>query len=57
MRCPFPDHNDKTASFSLYPDNSYHCYGCAKHGSNAVDFAMDLTGQKFSDAVKDLLAN
>ena len=57
MRCPFPDHRDKTASFSLYPDGSYHCYGCSKHGSNAVDFAMDLTGQKFSDAVRDLLAN
>jgi hypothetical protein len=28
--CPL--HQEKTASFYVYPDNHYHCYGCGSHG-------------------------
>lgn len=32
--CPFPDHQDKTPSFSIYPrTNSYYCFGCQKSGT------------------------
>jgi len=31
--CPFPDHQDRTPSFVMYPDtNSYFCFGCNKSG-------------------------
>jgi DNA primase len=30
--CPFPDHQDGTPSFHVYPDGRFHCYGCRRHG-------------------------
>lgn len=52
MRCPF--HNEKTPSFVLYPDNSFHCYGqCNKGGSGAIDFTMCL-GFSFSTSISEL---
>lgn len=31
--CPFPDHQDATPSFSIYPlTHSYFCFGCRKSG-------------------------
>lgn len=29
--CPF--HTEKTPSFVVFPDLSYHCYGCRAHGT------------------------
>lgn len=40
IRCPI--HNDKTPSFTLYPDNSFHCFGCNVNGQGAIDFCMAL---------------
>lgn len=32
-RCPLPDHEDKTPSFTVYPGtNSWFCYGCVRGG-------------------------
>jgi DNA primase len=31
-RCPFPDHEDKTPSFYLFPDRRFHCFGCGRSG-------------------------
>lgn len=32
--CPFNDHQDRTPSFSLYPETqSYYCFGCRRSGS------------------------
>lgn len=42
--CPF--HEEKTPSFFIYPDNSYHCFGCGAHG-NAIDFLMKNLGYSF----------
>lgn len=31
--CPLPGHEDKTPSFTVYPDDEhFHCYGCGAHG-------------------------
>lgn len=51
--CPF--HGEKTPSFALYADGHYHCYGCGKHGANAIDFVMQLTDCSFVEAIEALL--
>lgn len=51
-QCPF--HNEKTPSFFIYSDNSYHCFGCGAHGNNAVDFVM-AEGKDFKEAVATLI--
>jgi DNA primase len=52
MKCPF--HNERTASFVLFPDGGYKCFGCSKHGRGALDFCMDL-GCDFKQAVEEVL--
>ncbi len=50
--CPF--HNEKTPSFSVYPEKQiFHCFGCGA-GGNAFTFLMRLEGIGFPDAVKYL---
>lgn len=51
IKCPF--HSDRTASMALYPNGGYHCFGCGKHGRNAIDFVVAL-GYTFPDALKEL---
>lgn len=41
MCCPF--HQEDTPSFMVYPDLSYHCFGCHAHGSYE-DFIMFFSG-------------
>ena len=53
--CPFPNHTDDTdPSFTLYPNNTYKCYGCGKQGSGAIDFCMDM-GYTFIESIEELL--
>lgn len=52
IRCPF--HNEKTPSFMIYPDSSYHCFGCDSGGQNAIDFLMQ-SGYSFTEAVGALI--
>jgi DNA primase len=35
-RCAIPDHEDKTASFYIYPPGRFWCYGCGR-GGDVVD--------------------
>lgn len=51
IRCPF--HGEKTPSCVIFPDNTFHCFGCGAHGNNAIDFVMKL-GCNFVEAVKEL---
>ncbi len=38
-RCPLPDHDEKTPSFTVYPgDRGWYCYGCLR-GGDVVDLA------------------
>ncbi len=50
--CPF--HKEKDGSFFIYPDNSYYCFGCGKHGQNAIDFIMQLNSSDFMGAIEYL---
>ncbi len=53
-RCPFPDHVEKTPSFSLSEIKQvYHCFGCHKSG-NIFSFLRDYQGMNFPEAVEYL---
>ena len=49
MCCPF--HEEKTASFHVYPDLGFHCFGCGKTG-DVFKFAMDKENISFPEALK-----
>ena len=52
--CPFPNHNEKTPSFSVSDDRQlYHCFGCKKSG-NIYHFLGELQGMSFPEAVEYL---
>ncbi|MES2856653.1 MAG: DNA primase [Bdellovibrionota bacterium] len=53
-RCPFPDHSDKSPSFSVTEDNQlYYCYGCKK-GGNVFNFLETYNGMSFPEAIEFL---
>ncbi|MES2964485.1 MAG: CHC2 zinc finger domain-containing protein, partial [Bdellovibrionota bacterium] len=53
-RCPFPDHSDKSPSFSVTEDNQlYFCYGCKK-GGNVFTFLETYNGMSFPESVEFL---
>lgn len=53
-RCPFPDHQEKTASFSVSESKQlYHCFGCKKSG-NLFSFLRDYNGMSFPEAIEYL---
>lgn len=51
IRCPF--HRERSASCIIYPDNTFHCFGCSAHGNGAIDFVMKM-GSSFKEAVEEL---
>lgn len=54
--CPYPDHNEKTGSFSVSESQQvYHCFGCKKSG-NIFTFLQDIKNYNFPEAV-EYLAN
>ena len=53
-RCPFPDHSDKSPSFSVTEDQQlFFCYGCKK-GGNLFTFLELFNGMNFPEAVEYL---
>ncbi len=49
--CPYPDHSEKTPSFSVTPDKGfYYCFGCTK-GGDAIKLVTDLKSLSFVEAV------
>lgn len=54
IKCPLPDHKDKTASCMIYQKtNQWHCHGCHQWWSQ-IDFIMLMTWCSISDAIKKL---
>lgn len=53
-RCPFPDHPEKTPSFSVSElKQVYHCFGCHKKG-NIFSFLQNYNGMSFREAIEYL---
>lgn len=53
-RCPFPDHPEKTPSFSVSEAKQvYHCFGCHKKG-NIYTFLQTFNGMSFRESVEYL---
>lgn len=52
-KCPF--HDEKTASFVIYPNNRWHCFGSCGVGGDIIDFIIKKESLKFIEAVKYLL--
>jgi DNA primase len=38
--CPLPGHDEKTASFYVYADGGYKCYGCGRGGKDVIAFGF-----------------
>lgn len=52
--CPYPDHSEKTPSFSVSPDRGfYYCFGCQR-GGDAIKLVSELKNFSFVDAVSYL---
>jgi hypothetical protein len=51
IRCPFPSHDDKNASFSINRrTNLCYCHACGRGGS-VIDFTAIMIGRPASEAV------
>ncbi len=46
-RCPF--HTEKTASFRVYSDGTFHCFGCHAYG-DVITFVMKMENLSFNSA-------
>ena len=54
INCPFPDHADGSASFSMNTKRGlFKCFGCQKWGSQ-IDFLMHMTGCTIGHAIQVL---
>jgi DNA primase len=52
--CPYPDHQEKTPSFSVSSDRGfYYCFGCSR-GGDAIKLVSELKSFSFVDAVSYL---
>ena len=55
-RCPFPPHDDDTASFVVTDSKGlWHCFGCHA-GGTAIDWVMKIEGLSFREAADKLMA-
>lgn len=52
--CPYPDHSEKTPSFSVSPEQGfYYCFGCQK-GGDAIKLVSEMKSLSFVEAVSYL---
>lgn len=52
IRCQ--QHNDKTPSLVIYPDNGFYCFSCGVNGKGAIDFLVKVLGVSFKEACQEL---
>ena len=51
MCCPF--HNEKTASFTVFKNNTYYCFGCGASG-DVIKFVQDYLKCDFKTATRQI---
>lgn len=51
--CLCPLHFERTPSFKLFLDNTWHCFGC-NEGGGSIDLLMKSAQLSFHDAVEEL---
>jgi len=52
--CPFPEHDERTPSFSVKAsENLYYCHGCQRNG-DAVRFVQEMQALTFPEAIEVL---
>lgn len=54
FRCPLGTHDDRKASFAVYEDNHFHCFGCLQHGT-IIDYVMIRAHKSLSEAIDFLV--
>ena len=52
-RCLLPQHQDTNPSFTIYPDQRFHCFGCGSSG-DVIDLISTMTHRTISEVLKDL---
>ena len=52
-RCLLPQHEDTNPSFTIYPDQRFHCFGCGSTG-DVIDLIAMMSGQSLSDTLRDM---
>ena len=54
-RCPFPDHTEKSPSFSVSEiQGLYYCFGCKRSG-NIITFLQKFSGMTSNEAIEYLI--
>ena len=49
-KAPCPFHQEKTASFMVYPERqSWHCYGACSSGGDVFTFVMQIENIDFAE--------
>jgi hypothetical protein len=50
-RCPLPGHEERSPSFTVYPEtNSWYCFGACQSGGDVIELARCVWGYEKSDA-------
>jgi hypothetical protein len=50
--CPL--HDDTAASFTIYPDGHYHCFGCEAHGRDQITLYGAIHRLDFAETIREL---
>jgi hypothetical protein len=53
--CPLPDHQDETPSFTVYPNETWYCFGCNRTG-DAIDLYAALHQLDLAGAMREMAA-
>ena len=53
IKCPLPGHDDRNASFAVFPDGHFFCFGCQRYG-DVIDFVAYQAGLSKADAMRKL---
>lgn len=53
LKCPLPGHDDRNASFAVFPDDRFYCFGCNRYG-DVVDFVALRDNLSLAEAMRVL---